>query len=48
VSLPFNVGIGAAVQCGYIYALVRGHEVAVQVDGDGQHDRATFPGCSPS
>jgi glycosyltransferase involved in cell wall biosynthesis len=43
VSLPFNVGIGAAVQCGYIYALMRGHEVAVQVDGDGQHDPRDIP-----
>jgi len=38
VSLPFNLGIGAAVQCGYIYARDHGYEVAVQVDGDGQHD----------
>ncbi|HEX2702334.1 MAG TPA: glycosyltransferase family 2 protein, partial [Solirubrobacteraceae bacterium] len=43
VSLPFNVGIGAAVQCGYLYARARGHEVAVQVDGDGQHDPRDIP-----
>jgi glycosyltransferase involved in cell wall biosynthesis len=38
VRLPFNVGIGGAVQTGYQYALDHGFELAVQVDGDGQHD----------
>ncbi len=38
VSLPFNLGIGGAVQTGYRYAAVHGYDVAVQVDGDGQHD----------
>jgi glycosyltransferase involved in cell wall biosynthesis len=38
VRLPFNVGIGGTMQCGYMYALEHGYEVAVQVDGDGQHD----------
>jgi glycosyltransferase involved in cell wall biosynthesis len=38
LRMPFNVGIGGAMQTGYIYALERGYEVAVQVDGDGQHD----------
>ena len=37
-TLPFNLGIGGAVQAGYMYALERGYDVAVQVDGDGQHD----------
>ena len=37
VSLPFNLGIGAAVQTGYRYAALHGYDVAVQVDGDGQH-----------
>lgn len=36
--MPFNLGIGAAVQTGYRYASVNGYDVAVQVDGDGQHD----------
>jgi glycosyltransferase involved in cell wall biosynthesis len=40
LRLPFNLGIGGAMQSGYIYALERGYEVAVQVDGDGQHDPA--------
>jgi glycosyltransferase involved in cell wall biosynthesis len=35
---PFNLGIGGAVQSGYQYALENGYDVAVQVDGDGQHD----------
>jgi glycosyltransferase involved in cell wall biosynthesis len=35
---PFNLGIGGAVQSGYKYALRHGYDVAVQVDGDGQHD----------
>jgi hypothetical protein len=35
---PFNLGIGGAVQSGYQFALEHGYEVAVQVDGDGQHD----------
>ena len=35
---PFNLGIGGAVQTGYQFALEHGYEVAVQVDGDGQHD----------
>lgn len=36
--LPYNVGIGGAVQTGYQYARDHGFQVAVQVDGDGQHD----------
>ena len=35
---PYNLGIGGAVQSGYMYASERGYDVAVQVDGDGQHD----------
>jgi glycosyltransferase involved in cell wall biosynthesis len=38
VNLPFNIGIGGTVQTGYQYALEHGFEVAIQVDGDGQHD----------
>jgi glycosyltransferase involved in cell wall biosynthesis len=38
LQLPFNLGIGGAVQCGYQYALDHGYQIAVQVDGDGQHD----------
>lgn len=37
IHLPFNLGIGGAMQAGYRYAAMRGHRIAVQVDGDGQH-----------
>ena len=43
IRLPFNLGIGGAVQTGYRYAFERGFDVAVQVDGDGQHDPAELP-----
>ncbi len=43
VRMPFNVGIGAAVQSGYIFARRHGYTVAVQVDGDGQHDPRDIP-----
>jgi hypothetical protein len=43
VSLPFNLGVGGAVQCGYLYARDHGYDVAVQVDGDGQHDPHDIP-----
>ena len=38
MSLPFNLGIGGAMQTGYQYARHRGFDLAIQVDGDGQHD----------
>jgi len=38
VRLPFNLGIGGAVQTGFKYALENGYRVAVRLDGDGQHD----------
>jgi glycosyltransferase involved in cell wall biosynthesis len=38
LRMPFNLGIGGAMQSGYLYAMERGYEIAVQVDGDGQHD----------
>src|SRR5947207_1696370 len=38
VSLPFNLGIGAAVQTGFQYARMHQYDIAVQIDGDGQHD----------
>jgi glycosyltransferase involved in cell wall biosynthesis len=37
LDLPFNLGIGGAVQTGFKYALERGYRAAVQVDADGQH-----------
>jgi glycosyltransferase involved in cell wall biosynthesis len=38
VRLPFNLGIGGAVQTGFRYAFEHGYEIAVRLDGDGQHD----------
>lgn len=38
VNLPVNLGIGGAVQTGYIYACQYDYDMAVQFDGDGQHD----------
>lgn len=38
IHLVMNLGIGGAVQTGYRYALEMGYDVAVQFDGDGQHD----------
>ena len=43
VDLPINLGIGGAVQTGYKYALINGYDLAVQVDGDGQHDIHSLP-----
>jgi glycosyltransferase involved in cell wall biosynthesis len=43
LSHPFNLGIGGAVQSGYQFALEHGYDVAVQVDGDGQHDARHIP-----
>jgi len=37
-SLPFNVGIGGAVQTGFKFALKNNFDITVQVDGDGQHN----------
>lgn len=37
LNLPYNLGIGGAVQTGYKFAARMGYEIAVQVDGDGQH-----------
>ncbi len=42
LDLATNLGIGGAVQTGYKYALVEGYDLAVQIDGDGQHDAASL------
>ena len=38
LRLPFNLGIGGAVQTGFRYAFEHDYDLAVRVDGDGQHD----------
>jgi glycosyltransferase involved in cell wall biosynthesis len=40
LRMPFNLGIGGAMQAGYSYANEKDYDFAVQVDGDGQHDPA--------
>ncbi len=42
LRLPFNLGIGGAVQTGYRYAYEQGFDLALRVDGDGQHDATQF------
>lgn len=43
ITLPFNMGVGAALQTGYKYALRRNCEYLVQLDADGQHDPRDIP-----
>jgi glycosyltransferase involved in cell wall biosynthesis len=43
VSLPFNLGIGGAVQTGFRFAHSRGYDLVVRCDGDGQHIPAELP-----
>jgi len=38
LRMPYNLGIGGGMQAGYVYAKENGYQVAVQIDGDGQHD----------
>lgn len=38
LNLPVNLGIGGGVQAGYRYARERGYDIAIQFDGDGQHE----------
>lgn len=37
INLPINLGIGGGVQTGYLYAYENGYDIAIQMDGDGQH-----------
>ncbi len=39
-SLPFNQGLGAALQTGYLYALREGYDFCAHLDADGQHPAA--------
>lgn len=43
LRLPENLGYGAALQTGYKYALARGYDRLLQLDGDGQHDPRFLP-----
>jgi len=43
VSHPFNLGVGAALQTGYKYAVKNNYKYAIQLDADGQHDPKYLP-----
>ncbi len=43
LTLPVNLGIGGGVQAGYRYAMEQGYDIAVQFDGDGQHEAKYLP-----
>ena len=48
IKLVNNLGIGGAVQTGYKYAYENGYDIAIQFDGDGQHDVNYIPQiCEP-
>lgn len=40
INLAVNLGIGGAVQTGYLYGYQNDYDLVVQFDGDGQHDAA--------
>lgn len=42
-TLPFNMGVGAAMRFGFRYARSRGYRNVIQLDSDGQHDPAYVP-----
>ena len=37
IDLPVNLGIGGGMQTGYLYAYQNNYDIAIQLDGDGQH-----------
>jgi glycosyltransferase involved in cell wall biosynthesis len=43
LDLPFNLGIGGAMQAGYKYAYEKSYGIAIRLDGDGQHDPGEIP-----
>jgi glycosyltransferase involved in cell wall biosynthesis len=43
LRLPYNLGVGGAMRLGYRFAQERQADVAIQIDGDGQHDPAAIP-----
>ena len=40
IDLPFNLGIGGAMQTGYKYAHQNNYDIAIQFDADGQHNKS--------
>ncbi|MBS3820912.1 MAG: glycosyltransferase family 2 protein [Phycisphaerae bacterium] len=43
LRLPFNLGIGGALQTGYLFAYENSYDIAVQFDADGQHKAEEIP-----
>jgi len=43
LDLPFNLGIGGAVQTAFLYARDKGYDIVVRIDGDGQHEADDIP-----
>jgi glycosyltransferase involved in cell wall biosynthesis len=43
LDLPVNLGIGTAVQTAFLFAVERGYDAVVRIDGDGQHESADIP-----
>lgn len=43
LSLPINLGIGGGMQTGYRYAAEHDYDIAIQMDGDGQHNAEYIP-----
>jgi glycosyltransferase involved in cell wall biosynthesis len=43
LHIPYNIGIGGAVQAGFQYAYKNHYDIAIQIDGDGQHDPQFIP-----
>jgi glycosyltransferase involved in cell wall biosynthesis len=43
INLPANLGIGGGVQTGFKYARIKGYDIALQFDGDGQHRADEIP-----
>jgi glycosyltransferase involved in cell wall biosynthesis len=43
IDLPYNLGIGGAMQAGFLHAVREGYDAAIQFDGDGQHSAEEIP-----
>ena len=43
LRLPTNLGVGAALKCGFRYAFEKGFDTVIQCDADGQHDPSSIP-----
>jgi len=43
LNLPCNLGVGGAVQAGFLYAFSRGYQYVLRCDGDGQHTPSEIP-----